>query len=443
VPEPVPTYRFWGSKKPPSNRSEFWSVTNETPTPGGGSKTATLRIHGPIDSWGGAFGISAQDVAGALDNLPADTEEIRVRINSPGGDAWEGMNILNMLRAHDARFVAVVDGLAASAASFIAAGADDTVMSPGSQLMVHDAAGLSLGQAKDMRKMAEALDSVSNSIASVYAAATGGTTEDWRTVMVEETWYTADEAVTAGLAARVEVVPDAKSKVARDGKPESTGDQPENRFDLSIFNHAGRSDAPAPHIPPSAPRSGQPNTEGGSAVAFSDEQITNLRAKLQLPETADEAAILAAVNAVVDESLEERPPPRQHRPAPPTAATQPAPAAAPEAPVAAGPGPWSSTRRPGRPRGEHQAPRGRRRQAAPRGARPGHRPGHPGREVPAGPRRALEAPVGRRPRGHPSGHRRPDPERRPRRRRWASSAPARTPSTRSSPTSSRPTPKGV
>jgi ATP-dependent protease ClpP protease subunit len=332
VPEPVPTYRFWGSKKPPSNRSEFWSVTNETPTPGGGSKTATLRIHGPIDSWGGAFGISAQDVAGALDNLPADTEEIRVRINSPGGDAWEGMNILNMLRAHDARFVAVVDGLAASAASFIAAGADDTVMSPGSQLMVHDAAGLSLGQAKDMRKMAEALDSVSNSIASVYAAATGGTTEDWRTVMVEETWYTADEAVTAGLAARVEVVPDAKSKVARDGKPESTGDQPENRFDLSIFNHAGRSDAPAPHIPPSAPRSGQPNTEGGPAVAFSDEQITNLRAKLQLPETADEAAIVAAVSAVVEDSLEETP----VTPAPTPQAT-PTPQPTQSAPVAQAP----------------------------------------------------------------------------------------------------------
>lgn len=79
---------------------------------------------------------------------------------------------------------------------------------------------------------------------------------------------------------------------------------------------------------PTASAGGPINTEGGSAVAFSDEQITNLRAKLQLPETADEAAILAAVNAVVDESLEEQIPPTVATPpavAPPTATTQPAP----------------------------------------------------------------------------------------------------------------------
>jgi hypothetical protein len=88
--------------------------------------------------------------------------------------------------------------------------------------------------------------------------------------------------------------------------------------------------------PPTASAGGPIKTEGGSAVAFSDEQITNLRAKLQLPETADEAAILAAVNAVVDESLEESTPAAATPPTP-TAADQPAPAAAPEAlPVAAG-----------------------------------------------------------------------------------------------------------
>jgi hypothetical protein len=93
---------------------------------------------------------------------------------------------------------------------------------------------------------------------------------------------------------------------------------------------------PAPQLP-TASAGGPIKTEGGSAVAFSDEQITNLRAKLQLPDTADEAAILAAVGAVVDESLEERPPGAE-APAAPVATTATPPAPVDTAPIAAGPG---------------------------------------------------------------------------------------------------------
>jgi ATP-dependent Clp endopeptidase proteolytic subunit ClpP len=303
MPEAVPTYRFWGSQKPPKDRSEFWSFTNSTE---GDAKVATVRIHGPIDSWGGPWGVSERDVSDALDAMSDEVEEIRVRINSPGGNAFDGVNILNMFRAHKARIVAVVDGLAASAASFIAAGADETVMSPGSQLMIHDAAGLALGQAKDMRKMAEALDSTSNSIASIYAGKTGGSTEDWRAEMVEERWYTADESVEAGLADRVEVVPDEGSK------PKA---KVENRFDLSIFNYAGRENAPAPN-PPSASAVGSVNTsERGSAVAFTAEQLTNMRQDLGLAGDADEATIVAALS----EALTERADPADSPPTPPAA----------------------------------------------------------------------------------------------------------------------------
>jgi ATP-dependent Clp endopeptidase proteolytic subunit ClpP len=331
VPEhetfPVPTYRFWGQRKPPKNRAEFWNATTEAPAEGASStsgKTATLRMYGPIDSFGGWFGISAKDVAAALDSLPADVDEIRVRINSPGGEAFEGMAILNMLRAHQAKTVAVVDGLAASAASFLASGLDETVMSPGSQMMIHDAAGLALGQASDMRKMAEALDSVSNSIASIYAEATGETTEEWRAVMVEETWYTADEAVSAGLADQVAVVKDAgRSETAGGG--ENPGDAISDAFDLSIFNYAGRDEAPAPHMPPSASAVGSINTaERGSAVAFSDEQLTTMRQELGLAEDADEATIVAALS----EALSERAEP----PAAPGSAGQPTDQAPPPSP---------------------------------------------------------------------------------------------------------------
>jgi ATP-dependent Clp endopeptidase proteolytic subunit ClpP len=342
VPEtpglPVPTYRYWGQRKPPKNRADVWNVTtarasDATSAAPSTTLVATLRLYGPIDSWGGFWGVSAKDVSAALDELPDSVSEIRVRINSPGGEVHEGMAILNMLRSHKAKVVAIVDGLAASAASFLAVGCDETVMSPGTQLMVHDASGFCFGQASDMRKQAEALDSVSDSIAAIYAEAAGGKDAEWRDVMREENWYTAAEAVEVGLADRAAVVRD-EGETSTAGAPESEPcefeDRVAARFDLSIFNYAGRGNAPAPHKPPSAsPRSGNHNTEGGPAVAFSDAQLTTMRTKLELPETADEAAIVAAINAVVDDSLGD-----VGTPAPPAAAPAAPVATAPAAPAA-------------------------------------------------------------------------------------------------------------
>lgn len=226
MPDHGPLYRFWGRQKP--ERSAPSAMADVVSAEDG---VATLRIYDPIDSWGGEWGVSAKEFAKALDTLPDDTTEIRLHINSPGGEVYEGLAILNLLRNHDARFVAVVDGLAASAASFIAAGADEVVMGKNTQLMIHDAWGLCVGAAIDMRDMADRLDKISDNIASVYADKAGGTKADWRGFMLAETWYDAEEAVTAGLADVVEGEADPAAK---------------NRFDLSIFQHAGREDAPPP-----------------------------------------------------------------------------------------------------------------------------------------------------------------------------------------------------
>lgn len=315
----VPKFRYWGSQRPPENRADVFAAsvfTAPAPTNDAGDssmvngKIATLRMYGPIDSWGGYWGVSAKDVSTALDSFGDGVTEIRVRINSPGGEVWEAMAILNMLRAHGAKTVAIVDGLAASAASVIAAGCDETVMSPGTQLMIHDASSFTYGDAAEMRKCAEFLDSTSNAIASIYTETAGGSLESWRAIMVEETWYTAEEAVTASLADRVGVVKDA-------GETSTAGDEPDpepivivvdDAFDLSVFTYAGREHAPAPAavaaIKPPTASAGGSTTEGngGSAVAFTDEQITTLRQKLGTAEDADEATILAAL----DEALEER-----------------------------------------------------------------------------------------------------------------------------------------
>ena len=192
---------------------------------------ASLSLFDPIDSWGDSWGGSAKEVAKVVAQIPADATEIRLHINSPGGDVFDGIAVLNTLRSHGARFVAVVDGLAASAASFIAAGADELIMAPNSELMIHDAWGGAVGNAADMAAMAELLDHVSDNIASIYAAKAGGDVATWRAAMRAESWFTADEAVAAGLA---------------DSVAERTSGEAKNRFDLSIFQFAGRDSAPAP-----------------------------------------------------------------------------------------------------------------------------------------------------------------------------------------------------
>lgn len=224
-------YRFRGQLPPEKREPLRAEVSAKTD-----GAEATIRLYDVIDSWGDVWGVSAKEFAAVLDDLGPNVAQINLRINSPGGEAMEGVAILNLLRAHPARIVATVDGMAASAASFIASGADETVMARNSQMMIHDAWGLVVGNADDMRDIADALDKLSDNLASIYADKAGGTPAAWRQAMKAETWYNADEAVAAGLADLME----PKAEAAQ------------NRFDLSIFEHAGRDDAPEPYIPAKA-----------------------------------------------------------------------------------------------------------------------------------------------------------------------------------------------
>lgn len=230
--EQPPKYRFHGHRSP-ANR-ERTPILNLTP--GGAVKdgVASLRLYEPIDSWGGHWGVSALEFLEVLDQLDGSVEEIRLHINSPGGEVWEALAILNSLRAHDSKLVAVVDGIAASCASFIACAADETIMSPNTQLMIHDAWGLCVGNAGDMRSTGVLLDQISDNIASIYADKSGGTTEAWRAIMLDEGWYSAQEAVDVGLADCV-----AGQEPAKD---------PVDGFDLKGIGlkYAGRDEAPAP-----------------------------------------------------------------------------------------------------------------------------------------------------------------------------------------------------
>lgn len=217
------------SSAPPAARSSheqkpWFRIENKTDT------SADIYIYDEIDSW---WGVSAQSFLAEVRDL--DVSQINLHVNSPGGDVFEAVTIYNTLVNHKAKVVVYVDGLAASAASFIAQAGDEVIMGLGSMMMIHDAAGLAWGNAEDMRGTAEVLDKISDTISEFYAHRAGGTAEEWRGIMKQEAWYSAQEAVEAGLADRVLQEPVSDEKV-------------ENRWNLSVFNYAGRQNAPSPGI---------------------------------------------------------------------------------------------------------------------------------------------------------------------------------------------------
>lgn len=153
----------------------------------------------------GFFGVWAADVADALNGIKGDVE---VHLNSPGGSIFDGTAIYNSLLAHPGQVGVVVDGLAASAASFIAQAASPgrLEMTENGTMMIHEAWGGCVGPAGDMRAMADALDQQTDNIASIYARRGGQTAAEYRGLMAAETWMVGQEAVDLGLADRVRVV---------------------------------------------------------------------------------------------------------------------------------------------------------------------------------------------------------------------------------------------
>ena len=182
---------------------------------------AELMIYGRIGG-GGWFseGISAADVAAILRD--AGPGPLNVRINSGGGDVFDGVAIHSLLARHAGIVTAYVDGLAASAASFIMLAGDRIVAARNSFVMIHDAMTMPYGNADTLRQTADLLDKVSDNIADMYAERAGEDAEYWRGKMTENgedgVWYTGQEALDAGLVDEITVA--AKGEDDADGELE-------------------------------------------------------------------------------------------------------------------------------------------------------------------------------------------------------------------------------
>lgn len=152
------------------------------------------------DDIGGFFGgITANDVRLALSDVKGSAP-IEVHINSGGGDYFEGITIHSMLSRRAGTVNVTVDGLAASAASLIAMAGDSIEMAAGAQMMIHEVRAGFYGTSGEFRQMAATMDASNSDIVKLYSSRWTGTEEELRNALAEETWMTADEAITAGLA---------------------------------------------------------------------------------------------------------------------------------------------------------------------------------------------------------------------------------------------------
>ena len=176
--------------------------------------TTEITIYGDIgESWW-YESISANDIKEALKNVT--TETVTVRLNSPGGDAFDGITIYNQLKNHDAKVIIYVDGLAASAASVIAMAADELIMNTGSMLMIHEASTFAWGTKTDIKKTLNALEGLDKSLADIYMTRYQGERSEIDTMIQNETWFTASEAVEVGLADKVNEVDETEDDEAED-----------------------------------------------------------------------------------------------------------------------------------------------------------------------------------------------------------------------------------
>lgn len=180
--------------------SKFWEFKNKKDQPDVGE----LMLYGDISSaswWGDE--VTPQTFKKEMDAL-GDISTMNIYINSGGGDVFAGQAIYSMLKRKKCAKNVYIDGLAASIASVIAMAGDKIVMPENAMMMVHKCWTITAGNADDLRKMADDMDKIDESIISTYVSKTGKSESEILDIMAAETWMTAKEAVEMGFADELE-----------------------------------------------------------------------------------------------------------------------------------------------------------------------------------------------------------------------------------------------
>lgn len=186
-------------------------MSNKTAT------TAEIILYGGIgqDYWGDGSMISAKQFSDELKNLPKTVNELSLRINSPGGDVFDGIAIYNRIKQLDAKVTVYIDGLAASIASIIALAGDEINIGEGALYMVHLPWTFAYGNRMELDNTVSRLMDVEEQMVSIYAKKSGLDRNEIKALLEAETWMDADQAIEKGFVdSRVEEsVPIAASAI--------------------------------------------------------------------------------------------------------------------------------------------------------------------------------------------------------------------------------------
>ena len=178
---------------------------------------STLTIYGIIgDSWWNES-TSASDIDKAI--AQAGSNNLIIHLNSPGGDAFDGIAIYNRLMnhksKHNAKVTIHVDGWACSAASVIAMAADDLIMGVGAMFMIHEASNIVWGTKTNMRKEADLLEKLEDGVIDAYMTKANVTREEIREKVDAETWFSAQEALEIGFATSTATTVDGNEEITQ------------------------------------------------------------------------------------------------------------------------------------------------------------------------------------------------------------------------------------
>ncbi len=154
-------------------------------------------LSGEVGSWE----VSAKQIATAIQGKV--DEPLTVKINSVGGDVFEGFALYNAIKSHNGPTTAIVEGIAASAASLFAMAADVVVMNSASMMMIHNPWMMTGGSADELRSAADTLDKIKDIMVDRYSQKTGQSAEALKELLDAETYLTPSEAVELGFADRI------------------------------------------------------------------------------------------------------------------------------------------------------------------------------------------------------------------------------------------------
>ena len=177
---------------------EFWKLTTND------AESVTIDLYGDIgkDEWSDEESVGAKEFIEAVRG--AAGKAIDLHVNSGGGSVFDAFAMMTALAQHDGKVTAHVDGIAASAASFLLAGADEVRMSSSGFIMIHDASTVAWGNSQQIRETAEWLDMIDHQLAGIYAKRGNRTAEEFKAAMDATTWLDANQAVEWGLADHID-----------------------------------------------------------------------------------------------------------------------------------------------------------------------------------------------------------------------------------------------